>query len=363
LKDLDRVKKQQSLATVTEMLPALLGRAKEQADALVDVAAMAPGLAYYLATGKTPSRAYIGMRRLTYLTDGRFNDAVHGILRRLRPPVALDRTTGVLGDMQGAHLDRVLRALDEDGFYVFEKRLPESDVDEIMDFALRTPGMPRGENAVPEPVLFDANETRWPKLEYLPADQLTCAPLCRLVADRSVLALAQAFLRSSVVLDAPTMWWSTPGPGEASSVAAQLFHQDIDRLRFLNFNFLLTDCDTHNGPHVYVRKSARNKPPVLRREGRISDEEIASHYPNQIVEIGGARGTMFVTDNRAFHKGKHLQKGARLLFQMVLANSTFGQTIERVQVPADVDPALHDAIDRFPFTYSRFHRGGLAVHG
>jgi len=354
LKDLDRVKKQQSLTAVTEMLPALLGRAMEQADALVDVAAMAPGLAYYLATGKTPSRAYKGMRRLTYLTDGRFNDAVHGILRRLRPAVALDRTTGVLGDMQGAHLDRVLHALDEDGFYVFEQRLAASEVEEIVDFALRTPGMPRGENAISQPVLFDASEKRWPKLEYLPADFLTCAPLCRLAADRSVLALAQAFLRSSVVLDVPTMWWSTPGSGEASSVAAQLFHQDIDRLRFLNFNFLLTDCDTDNGPHVYVRKSARNKPQVLRREGRISDEEIVSHYPDQIVEIGGARGTMFVTDNRAFHKGKHLQKGARLLFQMVFCSSGFGQTFEPVHVPANLNPDLREAIERFPFTYSRF---------
>ena len=354
MNELDRVKKQQSLMSVTKMVPALLGRARKQADALIDVAAMAQGMAYYLATGKTPQRAYQGMRRLTYLTDGRFNDAVHGILRRIHPPVALDRTTGVLGDMQGAHLDRVLRALDEDGFHVFEERLADSEVKEIVDFALRTPGIPRGENAIPEPVLFDANEKRWPKLDYLPGDLLTCAPLCRLVGDRSVLALAQAFLRSSVVVDAPSMWWSTPALGGASSVAAQLFHQDIDRLRFLNFNFLLTDVDTHNGPHVYVRRSQRNKPQSLRREGRISDEEIASHYPEQIVEIGGARGTIFVTDNRAFHKGKNVQKGARLLFQMVLASSSFGQTYERVQVPANLDPDLRDAIGRFPFTYSRF---------
>jgi hypothetical protein len=121
LNELDRVKKQQSLMSVTKMVPALLGRARKQADALIDVAAMAQGMAYYLATGKTPQRAYQGMRRLTYLTDGRLNDAVHGILRRIHPPVALDRTTGVLGDMQGAHLDRVLRALHEDGFHVFRR--------------------------------------------------------------------------------------------------------------------------------------------------------------------------------------------------------------------------------------------------
>ena len=351
--EIARLKKQKSLMSVSEVV-SLVGKAKEQAHALMDVAAMAPGLAYFLATGKTPHRAYRGMRRLTCMTDGRFNDAVHEVIRRIHPPAALDRTAGVLGDMQGARLERVLRALDDDGFHVFEERLADSDVQEIMDFALRTPGIPRGENAIPEPVLFDANEKRWPKLDYVPADLLTCAPLCRLAADRSVLALAQAFLRSSVVLDTPSMWWSTPGSGEASSVAAQLFHMDIDRLRFLNFNFLLTDVDAHNGPHVYVRRSARNKPQVLRRDGRFSDEEIASHYPDQIVEIGGARGTIFVTDNRAFHKGKSLQNGARLLFQMVLSSSSFGQTYEPVRVPVDLNPDLRDAMNRFPFTYSRF---------
>ena len=344
--------------SVSEIVPSLLGRAKKQAHLLLDVprelAAMAPGWAYYLATGKTPVRTYEGMRRLSYMTDGRFNDAVHAVVRRLRPPVALDSTRGVLGDMEGARLDHVLRALDEDGLYVFEERLAESDVKEIVDFSLRTPGTPRGENAVREPVLFDASQQRSPILDFSPTDLLTCAPLCRLVADRSVLALAQAFLRSSVVIDPPAMWWSTPGSGEPSSAAAQLFHVDRDRLRFLNFSFLLTDVDAHTGPHCYVRKSQRNKPQALHRDGRYSDEEIASHYPDQIVEISGAQGTIFVTDNRAFHKGKNLQKGARLLFQMVFASSSFGQTYERVRVPADVNPDLRDAIGRFPFTYSRF---------
>jgi hypothetical protein len=343
---------------VSEIVPSLLGQAKKQAHRFLDVprhlAVMAPGWAYYMATGKTPHRAYVGMRELFYLTDGRFNDAVHEVVRRLRPPVALDRTTGVLGDMQGARLEQVLRAVDEDGYYVFEERLADSEVQQIVDFSLRTPCVPRGENVVREPVLFDANQQRSPVLDFAPADLFTCAPLCRLVADRSILALAQAFLRSSVVLEAPTMWWSTPGSGQASSAAAQLFHVDLDRLRFLNFSFLLTDVDAHNGPHVYVRRSQRNKPKALRRDGRHSDEEIASHYPDQIVEIGGARGTIFITDNRAFHKGKNLQKGTRLLFQMVFANSSFGQTYDRVRVPADLNPDLRDAIARFPFTYSRF---------
>jgi hypothetical protein len=354
LNEIDRVKKPQSLMPGSETVPALLGRAKTLLNVPRMLARIAPGWAYYLATGKTPDRTYMAMRRLFYLTDGRFNDAVHEVIRRIHPPLALDRTSGVLGDMQGARLERVLRALDQDGYYVFEDRLADSDVQEVVDFSLRTPCMPRGENVVREPVLFDASTQRSPVLDFSPADMLTCAPLCRLLADRSVIALAQAFLRSAVIMDPPTMWWSTPGSGQASSVAAQMFHVDLDRLRWLNISVLLTDVDTHNGPHVYVRNSARHKPEALLRDGRYSDEEIASHYPDQIVEIGGPRGTIFVTDNRGFHKGKNLQKGTRLMFHMVLANSPFGHTYDRVRAPANLHPELRDAMARFPFTYSRF---------
>jgi hypothetical protein len=184
---------------------------------------------------------------------------------------------------------------------------------------------------------------------------LTCAPLRRLLTDRSVLALAQGFLRSSVVIDPPTMWWSTPGNGKASSAAAQLFHVDLDRLRWLNVNFLLSDVDSTNGPHVYVRTSQRRKPAALLRDGRYSDEEVAAHYPNDIVEIGGRRGTIFITDNRGFHKGKNLQQGTRLLFQMILASSSFGHTYPPVQVPPEVvDADFRETLRSYPYTYTHF---------
>src|SRR5437868_14472749 len=89
------------------------------------LASIVPGWVQYMASGKTPFRAYNSMRRLYYLTDGRFNDVVHGVLRHMRPPVPLDRADGVLGNMQGVELDRVLRGLETDGFYVFDRRLSE----------------------------------------------------------------------------------------------------------------------------------------------------------------------------------------------------------------------------------------------
>jgi hypothetical protein len=347
-----------------EQLPSFLQQARDKAKLLVDVprelALMTPGAVRYLASGTTSFRAYGGMRRLYYLTDGRFHNTVHEVLRRLRPPVALDRTIGVLGDMQGAHLERVLRALDQDGYYVFDQRLPHDSLQEIREFALRTPCIPHGEGVSPEPVRFDENKQLAPKLLVPSNDLLRCPPLRNLMLDRSILALGQAYLNSSVVMDAPTMWWSVASSGQPSSAAAQLFHVDLDRLRWLNFFFLITDVDTNNGPHCYVRNSHHHKPTALLRDGRYSDEEIANHYPNDVVEIGGVRGTIFVADTRGFHKGKVLYQGNRLMFQIVLADSLFGQTYESVTVPRDLEPEFQDVRRRFPFTYSNFRSASLA---
>src|SRR5436190_12720344 len=99
-----------------DALPGLLNHARDKARLLVDVPRelvfFVPGCAYYLATGTTPFRAYGSMRRLFCLTDGRFNDAVSNVLGFFKPPVPLDTTKGVLGDMQGGTLDRVVGDLD-----------------------------------------------------------------------------------------------------------------------------------------------------------------------------------------------------------------------------------------------------------
>ena len=45
--------------------------------------------------------------------------------------------------------------------------------------------------------------------------------------------------------------------------------------------------------------------------------------PEDMVEIGGPRGTIFAEDTRGLHKGKHLLTGDRLLFQLEFSNSLF----------------------------------------
>lgn len=323
-----------------------------------DLAFIVPGWAYYLATGRTPVRAYHCMRDLFCVTDGRFNDTVSDVMRLFRPPLALDSTTGVLGDMSGPALERVVRDLDEEGYHVFDRRLPPEVVDEMHAFALRTPCRPFGEGIeVGQSVLFDERTARAPVLHFDSEILLDCPPVRKLLLDKSILSVAQAYVRQRVVLDTPRMWWSTPGTGQASSAAAQMYHFDMDRLRWLNFFFLLTDVDRDNGPHCFARRSHKRKPAALQKDGRHSDEAISNHYTNSLVEIGGPRGTIFAEDTRGFHKGKLPRKGCRLMFQLVFANSLFGQTYERVNIALRHRAEFAEARQRFPSLFATFRDG------
>ncbi|MDB4477509.1 hypothetical protein N9018_04800, partial [Rhodopirellula sp.] len=76
--------------------------------------------------------------------------------------------------------------------------------------------------------------------------------------------------------------------------------------------------------------SSKRKPKPVRRDGRISDTEINMAYPKKdILELCGKAGTVMVVDTRGFHKGKPLTTGNRLLLQIEMANSMFGQTYAR----------------------------------
>lgn len=81
-----------------------------------------------------------------------------------------------------------------------------------------------------------------------------------MITDMNFFAIAQEYLACKPIHDLVLMWWSAPHSNKASSEAAQLYHFDMDHLKFLKFFIYLTDVDEHNGPHCYVRKSHIHKP-------------------------------------------------------------------------------------------------------
>lgn len=310
---------------------------KNNTQLLRHLARFAYGYASQRKQHNTWPGAYYSMRQLFCATDGRFNDAVAFLEGLRHPNQRSHRPHGILGSYSPKDLQRVIQQLDRQGFYIFEERLPDAWIAQLTRYALETPCQPRGEDFTSQaPCLYPQKNPTSIRYDFSP-QQIAEQPLVqKLLMDPSILAVAGAYLHAEPINDLLAMWWSALPSQEVSSAdkkaAAQAYHFDMDRIKFLKFFFYLTDVTSETGPHCYVAHSHKRKPKALREDRRISDEEIARHYPPEdLRELTGGRGSIIAVDTRGFHKGKPLQQGERLILQLEFATSLFGQNYPRIQ--------------------------------
>lgn len=307
-------------------------------------------------SGRTPWASYFAFRQLYFQTRGAHNQKQVEALRRAAPPIALDSCDGVLGSGPSwqEELPGIAAALRRDGYHVFERKLARSHCEELRQLSLTLPARLTPRTATtPERALFDAQRPLAARYDFEERQYLAHPVVQHLLGDQSLIALAQAYFGAVPINDLMAFWWSAPQP-TASSEAAQLFHYDLDRQKFLKFFFYLTDVGPDNGPHCYVRGSHVHKPPRFYADRRFSDEEVAQAFPaDDIREVHGPAGTIVAGDTLCLHKGKPLVSGARLIFQVEFTLSLFGQTYETLPVGGQM-PLLRERTARYPLVYSRF---------
>jgi hypothetical protein len=305
------------------------------------------GYRRYCATGRTPRWAYTAMRKL-------FGQADVGLWERFERQVVESRPRGgpTVGDgVAAGEVDHAVRALERDGLVVLDARLPADVCAELTELAMSSdcaladlPDRPRAR--------YRPEDPRAIRYSLEEVDILTSGAAQRLVADASLLQIAHRYLGATPIQDLVTMWWSTSLGGDHSR-AAQQFHFDLDRVRFLKVFILLTDVGDDNGPHVYVRGSHRDLPPAFRRDGRYPDAAVFERFGERVMKIGGPRGTIFLADTRGLHKGQVLNAGHRLIFQLEYAVSLFGAPYARPEVAQPTDE-LRQMASAHPMTFQRF---------
>ncbi len=97
------------------------------------------------------------------------------------------------------------------------------------------------------------------------------------------------------------------------------FHFDLDDWRAVKFFFYMTDVGRENGPHIYVRKSHRNRP---MRDQLSPFKSRSSHYitskygRDNFVVMQGQAGTGFVEDPYGFHTGTAVTGASRLILEI-----------------------------------------------
>jgi len=313
------------------------------------------GYYWYKTFNKTPWYSYLSLRKLFYTTNTQFN-------KRLSAQIAEENSvygnivpSGVLGKLTQNDLKEISNKIQQDGYYIFPTSLSEKAIEDLTQLSFQTKAklVPRPAGA-DEFALFDRANPKTIKYQYFEQDVVQDPTVQKLIADESILAVSQEFLKSKPILDLISMWWSTAISKTASSEVAQLYHWDMERIKFVKFFFYLTDVDSNTGPHCFIKGSNNGFPDSVRRDGRISDEEIKKAYPpEKIIEITGKKGTILAVDTSGFHKGKSLQNGDRLLLQFEFSNSLFGVNSEYFTVENPV-AELKKSATAFPFVYQRY---------
>lgn len=325
------------------------------------------GYVKFLNDGYSNDLNYLSsLRQLYCLTNGKINDLIVLITRYFNPPKKNNNLNGLLGEFSENDILEISQKIYENGYYIFENKLSGSFCDDLIKFTSDLPATPTILNdQTPPKVIFDKNNLISSRYQYDSQDIIEHGLIQSLIADNTFFAIAQEYFGCIPVFDFCTMWWSSDFLSKNylddenkaffhMSQVAQLYHFDMDRTKFLKVFIYLTDVNDDNGPHVYVKSSNTHKPYDLLRDGRISDEEIEFYYKNDIIEMKGKKGTVFIEDTSGFHKGKHLISGERLVLQFEFSTDLFGQNYGMININEKFTESLKETIREKKYTFSNF---------
>jgi hypothetical protein len=315
----------------------------------------------FARTGETPEEAYQALIALHCRSNGTTTDVLTELIRRFRRPLKLDPVKGILAPMSAEQRNSALAALREDGFVMLEARLPQEICAGLRAFGESAPAEPRGEgDTLPPFAVYNRAAPLARRYDFSEASLVAQRLVQQLMGDESLLAFAQSYFRAAPLFDFVTMWWSTVYSAEPGSQAAQLFHFDFDRVKWLKFFFYLTDVTEKRGPHCFVRGSHRRGLPgagplLARGYARLNDDEVAAAFgSDKIASITGKAGTIIAVDTRGFHKGLVPESGDRLVLQFQYSISEFGGAVPRCRLERIVAPELRTLLDRHPAVFARY---------
>lgn len=263
----------------------------------------------------------------------------------------------------GASIRDASLSIHDKGYFVETNFLEEKVTASILRYSLATVGSYRakdsGEGEVPN-VKFDRKNPISVRFDYSPTIALKCEEIQNVLANEKVLSLAQEYLGCEPILDFVAMWWHAKST-EADKKAAQLFHFDMDRLRWVKFFFYITHVTSENGPHIFVESTHKDYgiPFSLRRKGyvRLTDKDVEGVISrDRWVEFTGKPGTMIAEDTRGLHKGAHVKSGDRLLFQFQFTSTLYGEAEEpdrMVLKEKELFSDLKDAMCKYPNVFQK----------
>ncbi|MGZ4044617.1 MAG: phytanoyl-CoA dioxygenase family protein, partial [Bacteroidia bacterium] len=240
----------------------------------------------------------------------------------------------LIGTFDTKNFETINKTLNRDGYAYFKNKISPEMVSSLYNYALKTPALAKKN----EPkVVFDPSNFVSEIYRFDAQDLINNKDIQSLIMDPALINVARNYLGCEPIFDFPAMWWSTSFLKEASEEAAQLYHFDMDRIKWLKIFIYLTDVNADNGPHRYIRGShlPGTKPLELLERGyaRIPDNDLVKYYkPEDFVVVCAESGTIFAGDTQCWHKGTPLKKGHRLVLELEYTSSMFGANYPKLEV-------------------------------
>ena len=295
------------------------------------------GIFLHIAFQKQSQKSYLAMIRLFCFTKGYSNDLVSNVISVFNKPYDIDIQNSNLGKYTLSDVENVVDHLKRSGYYVFEQKLSPQVCQILFNKALTEkclihPG--DGEcHLKMEQTEYNPQQPQATKLSFALNDLINWPEIQDLIADPVFIAISQSYMKSKVYFDQSMLWWSTAYKQKPDSEAAQMYHFDMDRFKWLKFFVYLTDVDHSSGPHTYVSGTHKSGaiPRGLLDKGysRLTDSAVSSYFSkDRIIEHKGKVGTILVEDTRGLHKGKSVSQGHRLILEIQYSNSLWGADLQ-----------------------------------
>jgi hypothetical protein len=329
----------------------------------LDILLLPLGWISYAFTGNTPQWAGHSLIQLFCMTGGRSNDLMARLVSMRSPPRKLDLEPGVLPTLSDAELKNIGSSLRDQGYFVLEQRVPDAICDQLLSFAMTQSSVLRptdGQEKTRTVTLYDPANPLAVTYDFRKEDLLANPIVQSLMVDPTIVSVAQTYLGTEPVVDLLSMWWSTAFSNRPDGEAAQFYHFDMDRIKWLKFFIYLTDVGPENGPHFFVAGSHRTGgiPHEILKKGyaRLSDDEVKRQYrPEDFIEFIAPRGTIIAEDTRGLHKGQHVRHGHRLMLQLQFSNSLFGPESPKSTLADVPETRLSRLAKRYPRMFSGYN--------
>lgn len=297
-----------------------------------DMATILTGIISYQATGITPAETQYALVRCYENTSGLFQEALHRVLFEQADPTPRTIHSQLVGTVGADMIRTTLAEMHETGYSVFPMKLSAEIVEHLksqsrtLDYQLKG-----GQRSMNEVSGIDVTNPPACVAAFATSSSRNASAFFAQVNSDSLFEhVCSAYLGVKARAIDLSLWYTFPSE-QPDAETAQLYHYDLDTVRWVKVFIYLTDVEADNGPHEYVASSHKvensHSRVLVRNYTRVSDEDIDKFYPGKRQSVTGGAGTIIFGDTRCFHKGTAVNSGHRLIYSPIYAPSKLGYVV------------------------------------